>query len=95
MYNDKDSNPDLNDYRGYFDLEIKFGKADRLVVESHFRPAKEGNSMQVDLTYPIHQYFSNNTGVYFHVQYVNSLAENLLNYKDRTHALRIGISLVR
>jgi len=93
--NDDDSNPDISDYRGYFDLEIKLGKEDRAILESHFRPAREGNSVQLDLTYPIQKYFANNIGVYLHLQYVNSLAENMLNYKDRTEAFRLGISLVR
>lgn len=93
--NDEDNNPDLEDYRGYFDLETKIGREDRLMVESHFRPAKQGNSLQLDLSYPIQKYFANNVGVYIHLQYINSLAENMLNYKDRTEAIRLGVSLVR
>lgn len=93
--NDDDNNPDLKDYRGYFDLEAKIGREDRLMVESHFRPAKQGNSLQLDLSYPIQKYFANNIGVYIHLQYINSLAENMLNYKDRTEAIRLGVSLVR
>lgn len=31
--NDDDTNPDLADYRGYFDLEIKLGKADSFVLK--------------------------------------------------------------
>ncbi|MFH1061357.1 MAG: phospholipase A [Candidatus Omnitrophota bacterium] len=93
--NDDDNNQDLKDYRGYFELGLKAGREDRLMVESHFRPAREGNSWEFDLTYPIQKYFANNIGVYLHLQYVNSLAENMLNYEDRTEAVRLGVSLVR
>jgi len=93
--NDDDTNYDLKDYRGYFDLELKIGEKDDLILESHFRPAKEGNSVQVDLTLPIRKYIDNSVGVYFQVQYVNGLAENMLNYRDRTEAIRFGISFIR
>jgi len=93
--NDDDTNPDLNNYRGYFDLEIKAGKAERLTVGTHFRLAKEGASVQVDLTYPLDKLLSNNLNLYVQVQYVNALAESLLNYKNRTRALRFGFAIVR
>jgi len=93
--NEKNTNPDLADYRGYFDLEIKAGKADSLVAESHLRYAREGASLQFDLTYPLHRYFGGNLDVYLHGQYVNALAESLLNYRQRIEALRLGISIVR
>jgi outer membrane phospholipase A len=93
--NDNDTNPGLEEYRGFFGLEIKLGKENGMVLQADFRPAKQGNSLYVDLTYPIHKYFSNNLGAYLHLQYVNSLAENLKNYQDRTDAFRIGISFIR
>jgi phospholipase A1/A2 len=93
--NDDDNNQDLKDYRGYFDLGLKAGREDRMMVESHFRPAREGNSWELDLTYPIQKYFANNIGVYLHLQYLNSLAETMLNYHNRTEAVRLGVSLVR
>ncbi len=93
--NNSDTNDDLADYRGYFELEAKVGKADSLVASTAVRWAKEGGSVQVDLTYPVHQYLSDNLAVYLHVQYVNALAESLLHYQDRTEALRLGISFIR
>jgi hypothetical protein len=30
-----------------------------------------------------------------HIQYVNTLAESLLHYDERTEAIRIGVSIVR
>jgi len=93
--NSQSSNPDLDRYRGYFDLEIKFGKADSFVLGSTFRWAQEGASVQVDLTYPIHRFLFDTLGLYLHVQYTNALAESLINYDQRTHALRLGFSIVR
>jgi outer membrane phospholipase A len=93
--NDDQTNSDLKDYRGYFDLEVKLGNADSFVLGSHFRWAKEGGSMALDLTYPLHRFFNGNIGLYFQVEYVNALAESLLNYKERTEAVRLGFAIVR
>lgn len=93
--NEEENNPDLKDYRGYFDLEIKTGRADSLVLESHLRYAAEGASWQFDLTYPLREFLGANLDIYLQAQYVNSLSESLLNYRERTQALRLGISVVR
>ena len=92
--NDDDTNPDLKDYRGYVDIEMKAGKADSFVVESHFRPAREGISVRLDITYPLNHLFEN-LDLYFQVQYVNALAESLINYRQRTRAVRLGFAIVR
>jgi outer membrane phospholipase A len=95
VHNDDDTNPDLNDYRGYFDLEIKLGKADSLVLGSHLWWADEGASTQLDLTYPLDWFLFHNFDFYLQVQYVNALAESLLDYRERTEALRLGLAIVR
>jgi phospholipase A1 len=92
--NDDDTNPDLMDYRGYFDLEIKAGMTKNFVIKSHFRSAKKGSSIRLDLTYPLNNLFEN-IDLYFQIQYVNALAESLINYKERTRAVRLGFSIVR
>ena len=63
----------LKDYRGYFDLGFACGKADSLVAQSSFRWAKEGASVQVDLTYPLRKILFNNLSIYLQVQYANTL----------------------
>ena len=93
--NDSDTNPDLEQYRGYFDLELKFGKADGAVVGTHLRWADQGASVQADFTYPISRLLFDSLDLYFHFQYVNALAESLINYKGRTEAFRLGFSIVR
>lgn len=93
--NDETTNPDLMDYRGYFELEAKAGFADSLVLGSTFRWADEGASIQLDLSYPLHTFFNGALDVYFHAQYTNMLAEQLLDYTERSNVFRIGLSIVR
>jgi phospholipase A1/A2 len=93
--NSDDTNPDLSDYRGYFDVELKFGKADSFVLDSHLGWAKEGGSLQLDLTYPLDRLCSSNFDLYFQAQYVTALAESLLDYSQRTRAFRLGFAIVR
>ncbi|BBO71866.1 hypothetical protein DSCA_57960 [Desulfosarcina alkanivorans] len=93
--NDDDTNPDLDDYRGYFDLELKLGRPDGIVLGSVFRWAREGPSVQLDLTYPLHRFLFNALDIYLHAQYTNALAESLIEYRDRTEAFRLGFSIVR
>ncbi len=93
--NDDTTNPDLPDYRGYFDLEIKFGFAESVVAGTHFHLAEEGGSFQFDISYPLHKIFGDVFDVYFYAQYTNMLAESLLNYQHRTQALRLGLAFIR
>ena len=92
---DDETNPDLADYRGYFDLDLTCGKADSFVLKSSLRWAKKGASVQLDLTYPLHRFLLNTLDIYIHAQYANALAESLIDYQDRTHAYRLGVSIVR
>lgn len=93
--NDEETNPDLDDYRGYADLELKLGKADSLVVGTHLGWAAAGASFQVDLSYPLRRFLSGNIDLYLQAQYVNRLAESLLYYRDRCEAVRLGLAIVR
>ena len=93
--NDDESNRDLPDYRGYFELELKCGFAESLVVGSNLRWAKEGGSIQLDATFPMHRIINGISGMYLQVQYVNALAESLINYDERIEAFRIGLSIIR
>ena len=93
--NNNNTNPDLDDYRGFFDLELKFGKAESFVLGSNLRWADEGPSIQLDLTYPLDRLMFRNFDLYFQVQYVNALAESLLDYRERNEALRLGFAIVR
>lgn len=94
-YFENDStNEDLSDYRGYFDLETKFGYADSFVFNTLFRLADEGPSFQLDISYPLDKIFGA-LDVYIYAQYTNLLAESLLDYQERTHEIRFGLALIR
>lgn len=93
--NDDETNPDLEDYRGYFDLELQLGRAESFVLGSHLRWAEQGASVQCDLTYPLHLFLFKNLDMYLQAQYFNGYAESLLNYTERTDAFRLGLAIVR
>jgi phospholipase A1/A2 len=93
--NDRNTNPDLPDYRGYFDLDIKLGKADSLIIGANIALAKKGTSFQTDLTYPLNRYIFKDLNLFLQVQYVDAPAENLIDYQKRNHILRIGFALIR
>lgn len=65
------------------------------LLGANFRFASKGTSMQLDMTYPLSMGFFRNLDFYFHIQYVDALAETLLNYTERTEALRVGLAIVR
>lgn len=93
--NDDKTNPDLEDYQGYFEIETKAGFADSIVFAAKYRWASEGHSTQLDLSYPVHKFFNNALELYLHIQYSNVLAESLLNYQERADIFRVGLSIVR
>jgi len=93
--NNDTTNPDLEDYRGNFELELTFGKAEALVSHTLMGFAEEGISIQTGLSYPISTLLNNNLDLFFHLQYANTLGERLINYKEREQSVRLGISLVR
>jgi phospholipase A1 len=93
--NEDENNPDIQNYRGYFNLGVTFGKADGLVIDTKSWWAAEGASVQIDATYPLHTLFFSDLDLYFQVQYVNRLAESLLHYEDRIEAFRLGFAVVR
>lgn len=93
--NDDNTNPDLMDYRGYFEIEAKGGLADSLVLGSTFRWAEEGASIQLDLSYPLHRFFNGALDIYLYAQYTNMLAEGLQDYTERSEAFRLGLAIVR
>lgn len=93
--NSDDSNPDIDKYRGNFELEIKAGRAESLVLGANFHFAPKGTSMQLDLTYPMSMGFFRNLEFYLHAQYARAYAETLIDYQERTDAIRFGIAMVR
>lgn len=93
--NDNDTNPDLKDYRGFMNLQVKFGKADNVVVDNHIWTAREGISFQTDITYPLNRHIPTSLDIYFQAQYSNRLAERLRDYQERTEVFRLGFAVIR
>jgi len=91
-------NPDLPDYRGYFDLNIRLGRPDGLELATTFRKGTESGygSIQLDLTYPLDRVLFGNAASYIHLQYFDGWGETLLHYNEKFPVqYRIGISLFR
>lgn len=86
---------DLKDYRGYFELGLACGRANSVLLRSNVYWAAKGPSIQLDLTYPVRELLFNNLNFYLQAQYTNSLAEGLLDFRERTQVLRFGLALVR
>ena len=93
--NDDSTNASLPDYRGYFDFGAKLSVAESFAVDTHFRWADQGVSFQLDYSYPLNHLFGDALDVYFYAQYTNALAEDLLDYTDRTQMLRLGLAFIR
>jgi phospholipase A1/A2 len=93
--NDAHTNPDLPDYRGHVDLEIKAGFLESFVLDTHLRYGEKGGSAQFDLTYPLTALLGSNVDLYFYTQYYTGYAESLLHYDRKESALRFGFSIAR
>lgn len=93
--NEDENNRDLPAYKGYFEMGVKAGMAEGLVLGASVRAAQKGVSLIADATYPFHRLWSVAAGVYLQVQYADALAENLLEYEKRNQALRFGFAIVR
>jgi len=88
-------NPDIADYNGYFDLELKFGEPDGLELRSNLRQGTKGGSVQIDFTYPFRFLTFGNFNGYFQVQYFSGYGETLLFYNQKDSQIRIGFGLHR
>ncbi|MEE9611981.1 MAG: phospholipase A [Desulfatiglandales bacterium] len=90
-------NPDIAEFLGYFDLELKFGKPDGLELRSNMRKGTGSGkgSIQIDFTYPLGKILSGNFNGYFLVQYFSGYGETLLHYNQKDTQFRIGFALYR
>ncbi|MEZ5276738.1 MAG: phospholipase A [Opitutaceae bacterium] len=95
---DLSDNPDLPEYRGYFDLSLKIGQLNGLELSTLVRIGTEPGvgSFQLDLTYPMDRLFFGNAASFLHLQYFDGWGETLLNYDQRLPSqVRIGFTLLR
>ncbi|HKY02780.1 MAG TPA: phospholipase A [Burkholderiales bacterium] len=97
-YLDKDdNNDDIEDYRGYANLNLTLGRVDGWQFSADMRKGtKHFGSVQLDASYPLRQPFFANAGGYVHFQYFNGYGESLLDYDQKGPSqFRIGFSIVR
>lgn len=88
---DLSDNPDIDQYRGNFDLRAMLTYKD-LQLSAFGRMGKEWDNygVQIDLTYRIPK-----TGIYLDLQYFTGYGESLLGYNQKSEAFRAGIALFR
>ncbi|GLR64169.1 phospholipase A [Marinospirillum insulare] len=90
-------NEDIADYRGYVDLNLRYGNEDSWGINTLYRQGKAGRySVQADLTYPIRTPISIRTGGFLYLQYFQGYGESMLSYDQKVGPiLRIGLGIVR
>jgi len=95
-YLNKSDNPDIDDYRGYVELQVTYGKVDSWQIQVWGRKGPAGFGTEVDITYPVPGLTLGNLNGYFLVQYVDGYGESLLDYNQRTKSqLRLGLAVIR
>lgn len=97
VYLDKNENDDIQEYRGYTDLNVRYGDDDGLLLSTILRMGTQGKgSAQADITWPFKQPVFGKVGGFFHTQVFTGYGQTLLDYnKNADTQIRFGISLVR
>lgn len=97
LNNNKNTNGDLADYRGYFDLETTIGHSYGLALTSHYRHGEEGPTIQLDLSYPMNRipYLKRLLNVYVYARYSSGYSEQMLKYDRREDIFCLGLALTR
>lgn len=88
-------NPDLTRYRGYGEYRVTVLK-DGLSLGLMARVGSHADrgSLQADFTVPL-KVRSGGFATFVLLQYFDGYGESLLGYRSKSHALRVGVSLVR
>lgn len=90
-------NQDIEEYRGYADLWLRYGHEDSWLLSTTLRwTDRNRNMLQLDLSYPIRNKILSRTGGFIYVQIFHGYGESLLTYDENQAAnLRIGFAIVR
>ena len=93
---ESNENPDIKDYRGHGKLRFYFGHNDgpSLMFTGWTGRDFDHGTFQLDLAIPLRLRWLN-LETYFYAQYFDGYGESLRDYRRRSDALRLGISLVR
>ncbi len=82
----QDRNSDISDYMGYGELGVGW-VPDRNTFTLMYRPAAEGDALQLTWSYPISRYLR------VYAQYWNGYGESLIDYDTRIERFGIGLAL--
>ena len=96
-YLEKSENEDINEYRGYVDWQMRYGREDGLIVNALYRQGTGGYATgQLDFSYPLSERIFARTGAFAHLQLFSGYGETLVDYnRENDTQIRLGISLVR
>ncbi len=97
QYLEKSDNPDIDRYRGYVDLQARYGSEDGAILTALYRLGTGGHSStQLDFSYPISDKLFGRTGTFIHLQLMEGYGETLIDYNRYSDTqLRLGLSLAR
>ncbi|VVD59375.1 Putative phospholipase A1 [Pandoraea morbifera] len=96
-YVEKNDNPDIQNYRGYMDLLVLWGKPNGWQVGATLRKGMKRNygSVDVQVTYPLGKLIPG-TGGYLWLGYFTGYGEDMLDYNRHSPSqVRIGYSVFR
>jgi phospholipase A1/A2 len=90
-------NNDIENYRGYAELQVKFGRWDGVEVASTLRKGNRAGkgSWQMDFSTPIGELLFDNLDLFFQAQFFTGYSESLLRYDESDTRLRLGFSIYR
>lgn len=90
-------NKNIDDYRGYVDLYIRYGRENDWLLSTTLRHAeKNRNMVQVDASFPVRKNIFSRTGGYIYIQLFHGYGESLLSYDEKQDLqFRIGFAIVR
>lgn len=90
-------NEDIDEFRGYVDLYLRFGNEDGLLLSTTIRaPSRHRTMIVADLSYPIREKIFARTGGYLYIQVFQGYGESLLSYNKKADTkVRFGMAIVR
>jgi phospholipase A1 len=95
-YLDKEENPDIHEFRGHVDWQLRYDAAGEWVATVLGRHGSSGKgSFQLDVSKRARDLRFGPVGGYFHVQYFTGYGESILDYNVRRESqFRIGFAIV-
>jgi outer membrane phospholipase A len=95
---DLSDNPDIADYRGYVELRLRAGHAHGLLLSTEARR----RSLLTEVSYPLGNVAAwfgyprpDDFGFYLMAQHFIGYGESMLDYDQRSQAVRFGLAIVR